>query len=277
MKSVSVIIPVYNSEKTIYRVLESVYRQTAIKRIIEVIVIDDGSKDNSRNIIKKFIESHRLLNIILIEQENRGVSCARNQGMRKATGDFIALLDSDDLWLPNKIERQLEIIEKYPEIVFLGTGHFLGAEKKEVHLSIRGKRIHGLFKATLHDIYWKQFPATPSVIFRREALKYVGYFDENQRYGEDINYFQKFCIHCNYYYLAEPLLQVAYNKAYFGSEGLSANFQGMYKGNLKNLRELYDGGYFTFRDYLTYRIYFLLKYWRRIIIRLINKLFIQKK
>lgn len=269
---VSVIVPVYNSEKTILKVLESIYEQTARECIVEIIIINDGSTDASEDIIKRFAMSHPSLNILYIKQDNKGVSSARNQGILKATGDLIALLDSDDLWLPNKIERQLQVFNDNPEIVFLGTGHYIGSELREVPLIIRGKEIKGLYKANLHDIYWKHFPATPSVVFRRKAVNKLGLFDENQKYGEDINYFQKFCIHFNYFYLAEPLLHIAFNKSYFGSEGLSSNFKGMHKGDLKNLRELKDEGHLTFIEYFFYRIFFQLKYWRRIIIRRINRI-----
>ena len=272
MNRISVIIPVYNNEKTIERVLLSVAKQTAISEILEVIVVDDGSKDRSAIIIQTFIKDHSELCIRYIKQKNGGASSARNRGMREANGEFIALLDSDDLWMPNKIERQLEIIDKNPEIVFLGTSYVLGSDKKEVPLFLYGKAVNTLFKATLKDIYWKHFPVTPSVIFRRNAINTIGYFDENQKYGEDINYFQKFCIHFNYYYLPEYLLQIAFNKTYFGSEGLSSNFKGMHKGGLKNLKELKNGGYFNISEYLFYRAYFQLKYWRRIVIRILNRI-----
>lgn len=272
MNRVSVIIPVYNSEKTIEQVLLSVVEQTAISEILEVIVVDDGSRDTSAIVIQAFIKAHPELHIRYIKQENGGASAARNHGMKEANGEFIALLDSDDLWLPNKIERQLEVIDQNPEIVFLGTSYVLGTDKKEVPLVLYGKAINTLFKATLKDIYWKHFPVTPSVIFRRSAINTIGYFDETQKYGEDINYFQKFCIHFNYYYLPEYLLHIAFNKTYFGSEGLSSNFKGMHEGGLKNLGELKNGGYFSASEYLCYRAYFQLKYWRRIIIRILNSM-----
>lgn len=272
MNRVSVIIPVYNNEKTIERVLLSVTAQTAISEILEVIVVDDGSDDTSAIVIQDFIKEHSGLRIRYIKQENGGASSARNHGMREANGEFIALLDSDDLWMPNKIERQLKVIDQNPEIVFLGTSYVLGKNKKKVPLVLYGKTVNSLFKATLKDIYWKHFPVTPSVIFRRSAINSIGYFDETQKYGEDINYFQKFCIHFNYYYLPEYLLQIAFNKTYFGSEGLSSNFNGMHKGGLKNLKELKNGGYFNMLEYLFYRAYFQLKYWRRIVIRILNRI-----
>lgn len=272
MITISVILPVYNAEKTIKRVLQSVYDQTCIQNIIEIIVVNDGSTDESERKILEFSKDQNDSKIKYIKQSNSGASCARNKGIQEAKGDYIALLDADDLWMPNKIERQLAVIKDNPEIVFLGTGYFMGKEKREIPLRLKGKTIHGLYRASLHDIYWKHFPPTPSVIFRKDATRVVGYFDENQHYGEDINYFQKFCINYNYYYLSEPLLHVGFDKSYFGSYGLSSNFKAMHEGTLKNLRELKLGGHFSFPIYLLYRIYFQLKYWRRCIIRFFNKL-----
>ena len=256
MNRVSVVITVYNSEKTILDVLQSVIQQTALSEIKEIIIVDDGSSDSSSLIIDDFIKSTSYLDIRYYYQENKGASAARNRGMREAKGEFIALLDSDDLWLPNKIECQLQILDENPHIYFLGTSYLVGLNKEKVDLILRGKKIDKLFKADLRDIYWKHFPVTPSVIFRKSAIDVVGYFDENQKFGEDINYFQKFCIYFNYYYLPEHLLHVGYNKKYFGSEGLSSNFKGMHEGDLKNLREIRDGGYISKWDYLFYRCRF---------------------
>lgn len=272
MSRVSVVIPVYNSAKTIISVIESVLSQTAKEKILEIIIVDDGSKDNSMELVNDFTLTKNCNLIKIIKKNNGGVSSARNLGMRMAKGEFIAFLDSDDLWLPNKIERQLEIMDATPDIYFLGTAYLLGQDKREVKLKLPGKNIDTLYKATLTDIYWKHFPTTPSVIFRRAAIDKVGYFNDQQKYGEDINYFQKFCINLNYYYLPECLVHVAYNKSFFGSEGLSSNFKGMHQGGLQNLKELKDNGDFSFSQYAIFRIYFELKYWRRLLLRFIDRI-----
>lgn len=271
MSKVSVVIPMYNSEKTIEQVLGSVISQTAISEIAEIIVVDDGSTDSSALLVEEFIRTHPTSSILLIRQPNGGVSSARNHGIRIAKGEYIALLDSDDLWMPQKIERQLQILNNNPEIVFLGSAYYLGLKKQAVKLTLPWRKTDRLFNATLTDIYFKHFPTTPSVIFKRSAVDTVGYFDENQKYGEDINYFQKFCIYFNYYYLPECLVHIAYNKAYTGSEGLSSNYKKMHQGTLINLRQLHADGHFGSIKYLCFRILFELKYWRRILIRFIDK------
>ena len=106
MKQLSVIIPVYNVEKYVYECLNSVYKQGLDEDSFEVIIINDGTRDNSMNVIQELIASHS--NIIVIEQDNQGVSVARNNGMVRATGEYILMLDSDDLLIDNSVKPLLE-------------------------------------------------------------------------------------------------------------------------------------------------------------------------
>ncbi|MBS1792996.1 MAG: glycosyltransferase [Acidobacteria bacterium] len=106
---VSVIIPNYNYEKFISRTVESVLSQTY--QNIEIIVVDDGSKDGSLDVLKGFGDRIRV-----VEQKNAGVSAARNHGVEVSTGELVAFLDADDVWLPEKLERQLEKMNSDPEI-----------------------------------------------------------------------------------------------------------------------------------------------------------------
>ena len=116
-KIVSVVIPMYNAQNDILRCLTSVHNQTYKK--LEVIVVNDGSKDNSELLVNEFMNKHPELKISLINKSNGGVSSARNIGLKLANGGFIALLDSDDDWYPNKIETQLNLFNQYPTIDFL--------------------------------------------------------------------------------------------------------------------------------------------------------------
>jgi len=107
---VSVIIPLYNKEKFIKRALDSVLAQTF--RDFEVIIVDDGSTDNSVDVVKKLNDDR----ICLIQQENQGVSTARNTGIKNAKGKWIAFLDADDVWLPDNLMSHIELIKKHPGI-----------------------------------------------------------------------------------------------------------------------------------------------------------------
>jgi glycosyltransferase involved in cell wall biosynthesis len=110
MKKVSVIIPVYNVEQYVAQTLESVLAQTYTN--LEIIIVDDETPDRSIDICRRYADPR----IQIIQQKNRGLAGARNTGIRHATGDYIALLDSDDLWLPNKIQRQVEHLESSPHV-----------------------------------------------------------------------------------------------------------------------------------------------------------------
>lgn len=263
--TVSVIIPVYNSEKTIKKVLDSVKNQTFFNYILEIIVVNDGSTDNSETIIEKYCLENSNMPIRYYFQENKGVSSARNKGIKMAKAEWIALLDSDDIWHRDKLEKQLKEVQKNSDIVFLGTGHL---NKPFIR---KGKKITSLYKADLFDIFWSFFPVTPSVLFKRDAVKVVGYFDENQKYCEDINYYIRFAIYFNYYYLPQKLVDIDIGKQYHGESGLTSNLKGMHEGEMKNLRELYNNKTVSIFFYIFFYIFLTLKFWRRVLIFYMNR------
>ncbi len=110
MKKVSVVIPIYNVERYIADTLQSVLHQTYTN--LEILLVDDASPDRSIEICRQFTDPR----IRIIQQANRGLAGARNTGIRHATGDYIALLDSDDLWLSEKIEKQVAHLDASPQI-----------------------------------------------------------------------------------------------------------------------------------------------------------------
>jgi glycosyltransferase involved in cell wall biosynthesis len=110
MKFISVIVPVYNLEQYIVDTIQSVLAQTY--QHFELIVIDDGSTDRTAEICESFNEPK----LKLIRQKNQGANAARNAGLRVAQGDYIAFLDGDDLWLPEKLAKHIEHLEQSPEV-----------------------------------------------------------------------------------------------------------------------------------------------------------------
>lgn len=259
-KSISVIIPMYNSEKTIIRALESIRNQTAFDYIKEIIIVNDGSIDDSINIVSAYMKKYTNLKIELVDKANGGVSSARNLGMKCANGDWFALLDSDDEWIENKLELQVNAINNNDSIDFLG-----GAINSKP-LRIMNNTITELYKATLKDLCIKMFPQTSTVIFKREVYDFIGGYDESQSHAEDGNFFMKVCSEFNYYYL--PIQMVIYDggKSGFGSEGLSGNLKKMHEGNIKNIKELRNDGKISKTYYWFIRFYYQVKYIRRILI-----------
>ncbi|MEI2393117.1 glycosyltransferase family A protein [Priestia megaterium] len=262
----SVILPVYNSEKTIMSTLNSIKNQTIVNEIGEIIIVNDGSTDKTQEIINRFIEDNKYLNIVLINKENGGVSTARNIALKIAQYDLIALIDSDDEWLPNKLELQLDVFERNSDVDFLG-GNYNGKE-----LNIGFKKIRSLYKASIKDLCIKFFPVTPSAVFKRNIIEELGFFDEERRYAEDGQYFMKICSEYNYYHLPVQMVTCGAGKPEFGHSGLSSNLKEMYVGNIENIKELLTNRKITKWFYLNLRVYYWLKYIRRIIITKKNKL-----
>ncbi len=110
MKKVSVIIPAYKVEKYIADTIQSVLEQTY--KNFELLIVDDGSPDKSVEIGQQFVDPR----IKIIRQNNRGVSAARNTGVSHAQGEYLAFLDGDDLWLPEKLEKHVEHLESSPTV-----------------------------------------------------------------------------------------------------------------------------------------------------------------
>ena len=109
---ISVVIPAYNAESYIQSTLDSVFNQTY--QNIEVIVVDDGSNDSTQSILNAYPH-----NVVVIKTENKGVSHARNTGIDAAKGGWIAFVDSDDIWLPTKLEEQIISIGEYKTFLSL--------------------------------------------------------------------------------------------------------------------------------------------------------------
>lgn len=267
---VSVVIPVYNAEKTIESTLDSVTNQ--IYKNLEVLVVDDGSTDASAEIIKNYIQKHKDYPIFYYHQENKGVSAARNLGMKNAKGEFIALLDSDDEWDKEKIFLQMKTIQSNPQIDLLSTNR-----NGEHFDSWFGKPFSRLVKISLKLHLVKNFLLTPTVLFKKEVLEKSGYFDENMRHCEDMDFFLRVAATSECYLLNESLTTTGGGKPTFGYSGLSGNIVEMEKGELRNIRSVYRKKQINFFEYLFFTSYSLLKFLRRALMTFLRNLKRQKK
>lgn len=106
---VSVITPIYNAEKYLRKTLDSILAQTY--KDIEIVLVDDCSSDNSANIIKEYMQKHSEI-VYFLQEINQGAGAARNKALELATGQYVAFLDSDDIWLPDKVDRQITLMKK---------------------------------------------------------------------------------------------------------------------------------------------------------------------
>lgn len=181
---VSVVIPTYNSAKFLIQALDSVLNQTYPN--YEVIVIDDGSTDNTSKAIE-----HWRSQINYIYQNNQGVAAARNRGIEAATGEFIAFLDADDLFLPDKLRQQVAVFEAQPEVGMVVSG-WRSLDRWGMTRDV--ELWHNLPQLDLHTwLYWK--PVLPSAtMVRRDWLQQAGSFPSATIPVEDVEYFLKLIV-----------------------------------------------------------------------------------
>lgn len=173
---VSVIIPAHNSEKYINESLQSVFDQTYTD--YEIIVADDGSTDATPDILATYGNTVQSLQL-----DHGGVSAARNAAIQHSQGELIALLDSDDMWEPNKLETQVAYMDAHPEfaLTYTYSTNFTQKDTGTVSL-LRTMDFEGyIFK----DLFTKGNPATPTVIMRRAAFDTVGGYDTDLVAAED--------------------------------------------------------------------------------------------
>lgn len=263
-RSISVIIPMYNSENSITKVLDGICAQTEIDLILEVLVINDGSTDNSEKTVQDYCERSNI-NIRIISKKNGGVSSARNRGLLEAKGSWVAFCDSDDVWLPEKLKIQKDFVNQHAKVDLVGGNHT--AET----LSIMGTKVTKPHKANVKELCLKMFPQTSTIIMKKSIYDEMGGFDEKQKYAEDGNYFLKIAHEYEYYYLPDQMVIYDGGKRGFGGKGLSGNMHEMHKGNLKNIKELLTLGYISKAYYLALLVLYQIKYCRRIFIAKISK------
>jgi glycosyltransferase involved in cell wall biosynthesis len=168
----------YNSKETIKSAIESIINQS-YKEKIEIIIVNDGSKDECEKIVEELIASNQTnRSIKLINKLNGGVSSARNRGIKEASGDWIGLLDSDDIWLSEKLQKQVDEIKKNSDIKFIGTN-------KNSDLYPFFKKAHNhLYTLNAKEIIAKWHPHTSTALIKKEILL-KNLYDESRMHAED--------------------------------------------------------------------------------------------
>lgn len=204
---VSVIVPCYNVAPFIAETIRSVIAQTY--QNWELILIDDGSKDNLAETVQPFLDNEQIQFHV---QKNQGVSATRNNGIALAKGDFIAFLDSDDVWLLEKLHRQLEIFHKYPDVGVCGTGYVAINVDSQIGTQVADSQdFHGQASAPL--VSGALSIPLSSGIVRKDVCEQIkseqGYlFDESiTSLSEDFDFWLRCSTYVPFYKIGEPLLQ----------------------------------------------------------------------
>ena len=200
---VSVVIPTYNRAQLLCRAIRSVLRQTYTH--LECIVVDDGSTDDTAQIVRQFADDRLLY---LRHETNRGGSAARNTGIQNASGNYLAFLDSDDEWLPAKLEKQLQSLQSCSEhvgavhcqfyAVFDATGDRIKVKKP---LNFRGDVYQRLLQGENQS-------STSLFLVRRECFKTCGLFDEELTSFQDYDMWLRIAQRYHFECVEEPLAVV---------------------------------------------------------------------
>lgn len=224
MKLVSVIVPVYNVENYIAQTIESVLNQTYSH--FELLIIDDESPDRSLEICRQFSDPR----IKIIGQKNRGLAGARNTGIRHARGEYLAFLDSDDLWLPEKLAQHIKHLETSPQVgVSFSRSEFIDGQGRALGI-YQMPKLQGITPS--HLLCRNPIGNGSAPVIRREVFEAICfqddrygkvenfYFDENFRQSEDIECWLRIAAETSWKIEGIPEALTLYR---VNGEGLSAN------------------------------------------------------
>lgn len=259
---ISVVIPLYNKEKHIQMAINSVLNQTYQE--FEIIVINDGSTDNSVAKVNEIKDSR----IRLINQENKGVSAARNRGIKEANYELIAFLDADDTWKPQFLETIKRLRDRYPYAGMYGTayeyqrpdGKKIAANYNDIPYTGWEGVVDNYFKASIKN----QLICASAVAIPKKVFNDVGYFPIGMARGEDLNMWLRIAL--KYDVAFSNNICVTYNQnadnrvcndkvAY--SKSFISQVEDFFVNNLKNVKDPFYFREYMIRLFITKAIYLI--------------------
>jgi len=251
---VSIIIPCYNAEKTIVRALKSILIQSY--RDYEIILVDDGSTDNTKKAIEYFLQD-KDVKYRYIYQENAGPSKARNVGVKNASGEYVAFLDSDDEWHQDKLKIQMQIIEDKKL-------NFLGSTYQYNQFTYKVKRDIKVEVYSFNSLLIKTRFSTPGIVMSKEFFISLGGFDNELKYAEDNDLWLRASLVNDLYMITEPKL-VRLHKSAFGTSGLSSHMFAMYRGEIQLLTKLWHQNSLSSVKYVIVSLFVSIKFFKRVV------------
>ncbi len=226
---VSVIIPTFNRAWILLEAIESVLSQTFEN--YELIVVDDGSTDNTRLLLESFKD------IRVVSQDNKGVSAARNQGIAVAAGDYLAFLDSDDLWFPGKLASQMTFFKTHPQAMICQTQEVWIRNGRRINPKKRHCKASGMFFERSLELC---LVSPSAVIIKKDLLDDVGRFDEELPACEDYDLWLRIGARYPVFLVDKPLVIKRGGHA----DQLSAS-SGLDKYRIQSIKKLLDGDMLT--------------------------------
>jgi glycosyltransferase involved in cell wall biosynthesis len=229
--TVSVVLPTWNRRELVARALTSVLAQSRTPD--EVIVVDDGSTDGTAEALREDFPG-----VVVLSQENRGVSAARNRGIAEAKGEWVAFLDSDDEWLPRKLETQLDALSASPGALLCHTDEIWIRRGRRVNPMAKHDKAGGL----IFERCLALCAISPSsALLHRRLFDAVGLFDESLPACEDYDLWLRVTSRYPVVYVDEPLLV----KTGGHSDQLSRRYWGMDRFRIRAIEKILEPGHLT--------------------------------
>ncbi len=202
---ISIILPYYNGSAFVKETIDSVRAQTY--GAFELLVVDDGSPlEEEQVFIQQLVASYGDSRITYTRKVNGGLSDTRNFGIRATTGEYIAFLDQDDVWVPTKLAVQVEALVAHPEISLVCTdGTFIGNQTGPMDVAKRRSLTTGVVAHTFRRMLHGNFVICSSVLFRRELTSRAGWSSPRFRVVPDYEYLLRCSQATDFYFVAEPL------------------------------------------------------------------------
>lgn len=230
MKKISVIIPTYNYARYLPRAIDSVLSQTY--KDYEIVVVDDGSTDNTKEVLGPYMDKIRY-----IYQSNTGISGARNRAIKESQGKYIAFLDADDSWVPEKLTIQMDVFEKNPSVGLVYSKVTLFREDGTI-VEVYPTRDPGKNAQELAERLG--YLPTSTIMASKSLVEQVGSFDENLPTSEDLDLWVRIARAARIYEVAGPVLAYHYNHGGNISSKEMKMYEGWVRFHHKVLREYTD-------------------------------------
>jgi glycosyltransferase involved in cell wall biosynthesis len=247
MAKVSIIIPTHNYARFLGEAIQSVLDQTY--KDFELIVVDDGSTDNTKEVVSSFKDDR----IRYMYQDHVGVSAAQNMALRIARGEYITGLSADDIYLPQNVEKKVELLDSRPDIGLVCSDTYIFDDSTGANIGRLWhdpKRLNSWFdpvKATLNPlrefIQWGFFIMLQATMVRRRVFETVGYFDESLPTHEDWEFIIRVLQHFSIEIIDTPLLKLRRHKA-----NISINEEQMYIGAIAAVNKAIHSGSFSRKE-----------------------------
>lgn len=202
---ISVIIPTYNSSAYVERTLDSVLNQRELPD--EIVIVDDGSTDNTIKVLEEYGEKHRdvFSNIRVFQQANRGAGAARNRAVKEAHGEWVAFLDSDDIWMPEKLMAVKTAIRDYPDAAIIAHDEY-AVDEKDLE-SRQLCKLHESYDDSQDlfiQLYKGNLFSTSCMVIKKEVIEKADGFDERLRSAQDYDLWIRCSLNGKLHYIPEP-------------------------------------------------------------------------